>query len=223
MRREMKKTFQYALAAGTAALGLLAAGGAQANVYNFVVDKCSGGCGASPSTPVGTVVTELESPGVIGITVTLTTGGTFHDSSNKNDHSLSFDLSGSPTITVSDLLAPFTANGSQSASTVAADGLGTFQYAINFPHETHPPVETTFSFDITAPGLTLDSFLSNGTAYFGSDIWAGPGQSGNTGSVGALLTTTVPEPSTWAMLLIGFAGLGFAAFRQGSKTSTAIA
>ena len=27
--------------------------------------------------------------------------------------------------------------------------------------------------------------------------------------------STVPEPSTWAMMLIGFAGLGYATFRQG--------
>ena len=30
-----------------------------------------------------------------------------------------------------------------------------------------------------------------------------------------------PEPSTWAMLLIGFAGLGYAAFRRKGKTSVA--
>jgi hypothetical protein len=30
---------------------------------------------------------------------------------------------------------------------------------------------------------------------------------------------TVPEPSTWAMMLIGFAGLGYAAFRRSSRTS----
>ena len=29
--------------------------------------------------------------------------------------------------------------------------------------------------------------------------------------------TVVPEPSTWAMMLIGFAGLGFAAYRQRTK------
>jgi hypothetical protein len=34
-----------------------------------------------------------------------------------------------------------------------------------------------------------------------------------------LVTTAVPEPSTWAMLLIGFAGIGFAGYRrQRSKT-----
>jgi PEP-CTERM motif len=31
------------------------------------------------------------------------------------------------------------------------------------------------------------------------------------------LTSPVPEPSTWAMLLIGFAGLGFMAYRRKSK------
>ena len=29
-----------------------------------------------------------------------------------------------------------------------------------------------------------------------------------------LVIISVPEPSTWAMMLIGFAGLGFAAYRR---------
>ncbi len=33
-----------------------------------------------------------------------------------------------------------------------------------------------------------------------------------------LFTTGVPEPSTWAMLLIGFGGLGYAAFRRRSRS-----
>jgi hypothetical protein len=28
---------------------------------------------------------------------------------------------------------------------------------------------------------------------------------------------TVPEPSTWAMMLLGFAGIGFMAYRRKSK------
>lgn len=36
------------------------------------------------------------------------------------------------------------------------------------------------------------------------------------------LITVVPEPSTWAMLLLGFAGLGFAAYRR-QKQNAAIA
>jgi hypothetical protein len=45
------------------------------------------------------------------------------------------------------------------------------------------------------------------------------------GDCGLVINPTggVPEPSTWAMMALGFAGLGFAAFRQGRKTSVAIA
>jgi hypothetical protein len=34
---------------------------------------------------------------------------------------------------------------------------------------------------------------------------------------------TVPEPSTWAMMLLGFAGLGYAAYRRGGQVRQAIA
>jgi hypothetical protein len=35
-------------------------------------------------------------------------------------------------------------------------------------------------------------------------------------------TLTVPEPSTWAMMLIGFAGLGFVGYRQRQKLAGAV-
>jgi hypothetical protein len=35
------------------------------------------------------------------------------------------------------------------------------------------------------------------------------------------LTSSVPEPSTWAMMLIGFAGVGFAAYRQKNSRRSA--
>jgi hypothetical protein len=31
------------------------------------------------------------------------------------------------------------------------------------------------------------------------------------------LEPAIPEPSTWAMMVLGFAGLGYAAFRRNSK------
>jgi PEP-CTERM motif len=34
-------------------------------------------------------------------------------------------------------------------------------------------------------------------------------------------TLTVPEPSTWAMMLVGFAGLGFAGYRASRRTAAA--
>jgi hypothetical protein len=39
----------------------------------------------------------------------------------------------------------------------------------------------------------------------------------------SLTGTMVPEPSTWAMMLLGFAGLGFAGWRQASKARLASA
>jgi PEP-CTERM motif len=38
----------------------------------------------------------------------------------------------------------------------------------------------------------------------------------------ALSASAVPEPSTWAMLLLGFAGLGYASYRAPRRTSQAI-
>ncbi len=35
------------------------------------------------------------------------------------------------------------------------------------------------------------------------------------------VTVAAPEPSTWAMMLLGFAGLGFAGYRKARKTATA--
>jgi PEP-CTERM motif len=35
---------------------------------------------------------------------------------------------------------------------------------------------------------------------------------------GSVTTTAIPEPSTWAMMLIGFAGLGFAGYRASRKS-----
>jgi hypothetical protein len=41
-----------------------------------------------------------------------------------------------------------------------------------------------------------------------------------TGGV-TLLTTPVPEPSTWAMLLLGFAGLGYSSYRKTRQAAVA--
>jgi len=38
----------------------------------------------------------------------------------------------------------------------------------------------------------------------------------------SLVPTPVPEPSTWAMLMLGFAGLGYAAFRRNNQNRMAV-
>jgi hypothetical protein len=99
---------------------------------------------------------------------------------------------------------------------------------------------------IGVPGPTTESFLLNGTpvanhtfpASAGSDSASAPTPAGllssETESIAATFTaasqdqeatveyaatgTFVPEPSTWAMMLVGFAGLGFAGYRTSRKT-----
>ena len=52
---------------------------------------------------------------------------------------------------------------------------------------------------------------------------AGPFSSASAMSVSNLFSSiySVPEPSTWAMMLIGFAGLGYAGWRRRSKLGVA--
>jgi PEP-CTERM motif len=44
-----------------------------------------------------------------------------------------------------------------------------------------------------------------------------------TGTVSVTSVVSTPEPSTWAMLLLGFAGLGFLGYRQAEKARVAAA
>jgi PEP-CTERM motif len=38
-------------------------------------------------------------------------------------------------------------------------------------------------------------------------------------AIGGSLTAAVPEPSTWAMMILGFAGIGFMAYRRKSTSA----
>jgi PEP-CTERM motif len=77
----------------------------------------------------------------------------------------------------------------------------------------------------------IDFILTNGAVESGLSPGFGPADFGAVGTyqslnVGGLVTMTVnaaptPEPSTWAMLLIGFSGLGFAGYRKAGATRAA--
>ena len=59
--------------------------------------------------------------------------------------------------------------------------------------------------------------------YLGTvDAFAGGPHGGYAGTyndnVGGWNVSVVPETSTWAMMLVGFAGLGFAGYRKSRKT-----
>jgi hypothetical protein len=87
--------------------------------------------------------------------------------------------------------------------------LGNWSTSLDLP-STSPYTPYSFTFSTTGGNL---SFADNA---------AGNQNIGNLLD-NVSLSTAVPELSTWGMLLLGFAGLGYAAFRRGRHTSAAIA
>lgn len=66
---------------------------------------------------------------------------------------------------------------------------------------------------VSAAALTGDAPTN---AIYGVVVWA-DGVEDKTSEGG--LSLTVPEPSTWVMMILGFAGLGFAGYRKSSKAA----
>jgi len=79
---------------------------------------------------------------------------------------------------------------------------------------------TPYLLFITSSNLALPEYLGSGNGIFIDDgtMDLAPGQTyklvGNSYDIGVALSNSVPETSTWAMMTIGFAGLGFAALRR---------
>ena len=76
----------------------------------------------------------------------------------------------------------------------------------------------------TAAGQSVNifSFFGQGTPPTGNaygEFAANPGAFG----VGTFTLTAVPEASTWALMLIGFAGLGMAGYRASQKRAATLA
>ena len=92
-----------------------------------------------------------------------------------------------------------------------AQGGGSFRFAGS------PGAE--FGGDVTLPiGTVLDILVGQAG---GSGSIAGLGGGGGGGGSFVWIVSepaVVPEPSTWAMMLVGFAGLGFAGYRRTRKT-----
>ena len=64
-------------------------------------------------------------------------------------------------------------------------------------------------------GLTTADFMNNSAGFMAAVDILGPGTTGEVAGTGSVVST--PEPSTWAMMLVGFAGLAYAGFRKTKK------
>jgi PEP-CTERM motif len=218
----MKKNALLGAAIGLA-LSFGAAGMANATVYTLTLDGCSSSCGAGPFGTV-TVTNDATDLGSLDVFVQLNAGVQFNGAGNSSTHnSLAFDLVGSPTVTYKNLGVQQFANAGAMSN---ASPFGAFGYSLDFTGANHNPTgATTLSFEIysaTATALNplvLGSTNYNGTPlYFSADVYA----NGTTGNVAAKGPTGplggVPEPASWALMLVGFGGLGAALRHRRSRT-----
>jgi hypothetical protein len=83
-----------------------------------------------------------------------------------------------------------------------------------------PPISATF---LGSVNLTdFSDFAGNGSNDFVFAISAGANETIDaSGTVTETIFTSIPEPSTWAMMLLGFAGLGYAGYRASRRTAAA--
>jgi hypothetical protein len=192
------KTLNLAGAVSALALTMGMASAANANTYDLTVSQ------AFPSGPTYGVVTTTQNGANVDVSVTLTDGFQFvktgnHDTFTFNTNDATFalaDVSGFNPSSVSAFLVG--SNPSFGTFTVgmecSACGNGG---AGKLPGD-------TLSF--TVANTLVDNFVPNDSGYiFSADIIGG----NTTGAVGVMgLTPGVPEPATWAMMILGMGMVG---------------
>jgi hypothetical protein len=218
----MKLLSSAAFAAFAAAV-LISPQSAKATVVltaNLTQDNCTGGCSVG-GTPFGSVTVSQASQGAdVLFTVALGTPYFFNTSTGFDAFVFSPTFAGSYVTPLQTGFAP------DASLPQKEDGFNNFTQGLTY---TGPKtVQTlTFSFDPTDTSFLLSSSafaLSTGNggtpALFAVDITNAVLPVPNTGPVGALtFTAAVPEPSTWAMMILGFLGLGFIGYRKSSNAS----
>jgi PEP-CTERM motif len=121
------------------------------------------------------------------------------------DVALTFDVSGAPSLTGAFAVFAGTTSGTgtDDLSEVLSNGV---------------------SLTLNDPGATAAVFSAIGSLSVVKDQSDFAGSSGSADSSilgNAFLVTAAPEPSTWAMMLAGFVGLGFLGYRKACKGSLA--
>ena len=127
---------------------------------------------------------------------------------------MTFDVSGAPSLT--DAFAVFagttSGTGTEDLSELLSNGVSL---------TLHAPGATSAMFS----AIGSLSVLKDQSDFAGSAGSADSSILGNAFSVTAMpgvsSVTAVPEPSTWAMMLAGFVGLGFLGYRKACKESLA--
>jgi hypothetical protein len=208
------KTILTAAALAASAFLALPVATANAATYFLNVDNCSGGCG---QTSYGQIDVTGQGTGVLSVDIELNANTVFQQAGKNPHDEIWFDTNTS-TVTIGGLVSPFSANGVQTAGSHAANGasFGNYDYLLQRSSAGNPGSPATgqhsLSFTISGPqALALESTtVGSNNIFFVVDVASYNPLSGalvNTGRVGAI-QTGVPEPASWALMILGFGGLG---------------
>jgi VPDSG-CTERM motif len=191
--------------------------------YQLTSDHCTGTCGPA-GTVFGTITLVDVSSGVVQVTLQLNNGSQLIDTGGSGGlgAAFGFNLTGTPTIAVSNISNPNVTLESTTASTtgIHIDGFGLFEYGLQCLscNGGSTPLGSTLSFTVSASGLSTASFNQLSTippgsqpAFFAVDILSGI--NGKTGPVDASQAPTVPDGGMTLMLL-GGALLGLETLRR---------
>jgi hypothetical protein len=203
---EMGKGVKYAALAATAVFALISASSANAALLTFDVSfSATGFTSQFNQPPVQPVVGSFTITFDPTLTYTDATSGiTLHTLDIALSSVLSFDYS--PT---------GNANGAAGELVVGGAADGACCVIFNPPSNDFWLQILTFT---TAPVFNQLGYSQSSTG--SASLFFTDAANGGSGSVtvqNVTPTPGVPEPSTWAMMLLGFAGLGFMAYRRKSK------
>ena len=210
----MKTIFAAAALAATAFLALPVTA-ANAATYFLTVDNCSGGCGQAS---YGQINVTGEGTGTLSVDIELNANTIFQQAGKNPHNDIWFDTNTS-TVTIGGLASPFSANGVQAAGSNAANGasFGNYDYVIQRSSAGNPGSPLTgqhsLAFTVSGPSaLALESTtVGSNNIFFVVDIAGYNPLSGalvNTGRVGATIQAGIPEPASWALMILGFGGVG---------------
>jgi hypothetical protein len=179
-------------------LGYAPPAAADVFTYSLCTTRDSG-CGT-----FGTVTVSSVSSTEVKVNVTLASGDDFVKTSAG--HALSFDLSGNPSITISNLTSGFTATSTSSGHSTSTNGTGFFEYWIDTGLSR---ISGPLNFDVTvAGGIKPESFIQNlDNLFFSVDIGINCNKNGcrYSGNVAAPTGVDPPVPEPSSLSLFGFA------------------
>lgn len=190
-------------------LALATPAAAATQVFSFTQTAASLGAG-----PFGTV-TVTENAGALDFVFTLADGYRIRKTQNDNHNAFTFSLAGDPAVTIAGLPSGFSTFRLDSGTGVNAPPFPAAMTGIKCLSACGPGwgggYSGPLSFKVMAGyQLSLNSLVSNlhnsQAIYFTSHMVNANGVTGNVGAIA--LSGPVPEPSTWALLILGFGAVG---------------